>query len=169
MDQRVRELIQDAFNGETKAIVSYYMYADVARQEGLLGAAELFERMAQNEIYHAKVWYEYLFEQAGDTTQNLITAAQNENFEWKSMYPGFAERARELGDFEVADKFERIASIECEHERRFVEEKLVGTQQSALPGVHHAGFICLFCGFNAETAPEVCPVCNAEGSFVPNA
>ncbi len=166
MNEEVKKLIKEAFDGESKAIISYYIYADIARSEGRPSAAELFERMAKNEIEHAKVWHHYLYDIPGDTTQNLIAAANGENYEWKEMYPTFAQKAREMGMHEIADKFERIASIECEHERRFVEEDLLKAEKEQNQITQNGKFICLFCGFPADTQLGVCPVCGGSDCFV---
>ncbi len=166
MKEEVKNLIKEAFEGETKAIISYYRYADVARNEGRPSAAELFERMAKNEIEHAKVWHAYLYEEPGDTSKNLIDAANGENYEWKEMYPRFAQKAREMGMYDVADKFERIASIECEHERRFVEENMAKEEIAKEQLQQGDKYMCLFCGFATDVKPDVCPVCDGSDCFI---
>ena len=48
--------------------------------------AELFEKMATNELSHARIWFN-LIQGNGQHQENLLNAAQGENYEWKSMYP----------------------------------------------------------------------------------
>ena len=41
----------------------------------------------------------------GDTKENLVAAAEGENYEWTDMYEGFAKTAEEEGFHELAAKF----------------------------------------------------------------
>ncbi len=164
--ETVTAKIKEAFDGETKAIVSYYVCAQIARDEGREDAAKLFELMAKNELEHAKVWYNYLYDDAATTDENLARAAANENYEWKHMYPEFARFALNEGAPEIADMFERIASIECEHERRFVEAEASETIKTQVEADDEDLVHCLFCGYPSGTKLEICPVCGANNSFI---
>ncbi len=159
--------IKDSFLNEAKAIISYIIYADIAKEEGKENVAELFEKMAQNEIKHAKTWFKYIYDTNKTTAENLVIAADTENSEWKTSYPEAAKKAQEEGFSEIASMFERIASIECDHERRFVEMLLSeGHDKKSETVLEENTHFCLFCGFPAASAMGVCPVCGASDAFV---
>ena len=48
----------------------------------------------------------------GTTAENLVSAAEGENFEWTDMYAEFAKTAEEEGFTELAEKFRMVAAIE---------------------------------------------------------
>ena len=55
----------------------------------------------------------------GNTAENLLHAAEGENYEWTDMYDGFAKTADEEGFPELAAKFRLVAAIEKHHEERY--------------------------------------------------
>lgn len=57
---RTEANLMAAFSGESMARNKYDFYAKVARSEGLIQVAEIFEETARNEHYHAKLWYRSL-------------------------------------------------------------------------------------------------------------
>lgn len=160
-----------AFAGESQARNKYTYYAARAREEGHEDIADLFEQMARNEMEHAKVWFDLLFG-IKDTDEHLLDAASGENGEWRTMYPGFAEQAREEGLLELAELFDRVASIEKTHEMTFLKEfghlKMGTTEQTGGPPPRQV-YRCAFCGQIHEieegTPPAVCPFCKAIGAF----
>lgn len=85
-----------AFAGESQARNKYTYFASVAKKEGYEQIAEIFTKTAENEKEHAKMWFKALGE-AGDTAQNLLHAAEGENYEWTDMYDTFAKEAEEEG------------------------------------------------------------------------
>ena len=52
----------------------------------------------------------------GTTAENLVSAAEGENFEWTDMYADFAKTAEEEGFTELAEKFRMVAAIEKTHD-----------------------------------------------------
>ena len=55
----------------------------------------------------------------GNTAENLVAAAEGENYEWTDMYEGFAKTAEEEGFPELAAKFRMVGEIEKHHEERY--------------------------------------------------
>ena len=100
-----------AFAGESQARNKYTYFASVAKKEGYEQIAEIFTKTAENEKEHAKMWFKALGE-LGDTAQNLLHAAEGENYEWTDMYDTFAMEAEEEGFTELACKFRGVAAIE---------------------------------------------------------
>ena len=83
-----------AFAGESQARNKYTYFSAVAKKEGLETIAKIFEKTAQNEEQHAKMWLTEL-EGISDTTSNLNNAADGENYEWTDMYDGFAKTEKQ--------------------------------------------------------------------------
>lgn len=152
-----------AFSGESQARNKYTYFASAARKEGYNQIAEIFEETAANEKEHAKIWFKYLHGGKIPTTaENILEAANGENFEWTEMYKGFAETAEKEGFLEIAEKMKLVAKIEKEHEERYrkllknINENIVFKKDNEVV------WICSNCGhiYVGKEAPEVCPVCS---------
>ena len=150
----------EAFAGESQARNKYTYFASVAKKNGFEQIAALFLKTADNEKEHAKLWFKALGE-LGDTAENLVHAAEGENYEWTDMYDRMAKEAEEEGFTDLAAQFRNVAAVEKEHEERYrallhnVEAKEVFEKS----GVQV--WECRNCGHIAvgTTAPEVCPTC----------
>ena len=101
---KTEQNLQAAFAGESQARNKYTYFASKAKKEGYEQIADLFLKTADNEKEHAKMWFKEL-EGIGSTAENLLAAAEGENFEWTDMYEGFAKTAEEEGFVELAEKF----------------------------------------------------------------
>ena len=108
-----------AFAGESQARNKYTYFASVAKKEGYEQIAEIFQKTADNEKEHAKLWFKALGE-LGDTAKNLLAAAEGENYEWTDMYATFAKEAEEEGFTALAAQFRMVAQIEKAHEARYL-------------------------------------------------
>jgi rubrerythrin len=156
-----------AFAGESMARNKYSYYASKAKKEGFVQIANIFEETAANEKEHAKMWFKLLHDGVPSTAENLLDAANGENYEWTDMYATFAKEAREEGFEEIANKFELVAAVEREHEERYrkllanVEGKLVFSREG------DAIWQCLNCGhiMVGKDAPVICPVCDHPQSY----
>ena len=82
--------LMTAFAGESQARNKYTYFASVAKKEGYEQIAAIFQKTADNEKEHAKMWFKALGE-LGDTAKNLAAAAEGENYEWTDMYATFAK------------------------------------------------------------------------------
>lgn len=155
--------LQTAFAGESQARNKYTYYASKARKDGYQQIAALFEETAANEKEHAKLWLKLLCGgQIPSTEENLLDAAQGENYEWTDMYAAFAADARAEGFDEIAALFEGVAEIEKAHEARY--RKLLENVKNGLVFSREGDQIwqCANCGHIVigKAAPETCPVCN---------
>ena len=110
--------LEAAFAGESMARNKYTYYASKAKKEGYEQIAALFLKTAENEKEHAKLWLKEL-DGIGDTAENLLHAAEGENYEWTDMYAEFAKTAEEEGFKGLAAKFRLVAAIEKHHEERY--------------------------------------------------
>ena len=155
-----------AFAGESQARNKYTYFASVAKKEGYEQIAEIFTKTAENEKEHAKMWFKALGE-LGDTAQNLLHAAEGENYEWTDMYEDFAKTAEEEGFTELAHKFRLVAAIEKHHEERY--RALLRNVETAevFKRSEIKVWECRNCGHIVvgKEAPEVCPVCNHPQSY----
>ena len=104
-----------AFAGESQARNKYTYFAGVAKKEGYEQIAEIFTKTAENEKEHAKMWFKALGE-LGNTAENLLHAAEGENYEWTDMYDTFAKEAEEEGFDDIAAAMRGVAAIEKHHE-----------------------------------------------------
>ena len=152
--------LMTAFAGESQARNKYTYFASVAKKEGYEQICEIFQKTADNEKEHAKMWFKALGE-LGNTAQNLLAAAEGENYEWTDMYDGFAKDAEEEGFVELAEKFRKVAAIEKSHEERY--RKLLSNveMQEVFKKSEIKMWECRNCGHlvMGVEAPEVCPVC----------
>ena len=92
--------LEAAFAGESQARNKYTYFASVAKKQGFEQIANLFLKTADNEKEHAKMWFKEL-NGIGDTAENLLAAAEGENYEWTDMYEDFAKTAEEEGFTEL--------------------------------------------------------------------
>ncbi|MBQ9735967.1 MAG: rubrerythrin family protein [Clostridia bacterium] len=152
--------LREAFSGESQARNKYTYFASVAKKQGYEQIAALFLATAENEKEHAKLWFKAL-DGLGDTAENLVSAAEGENYEWTDMYDRMAREADEEGFHELAEQFRGVAAIEKMHEERYrallhnVETKAVFEKSDVQI------WECRNCGHVVvgTKAPELCPVC----------
>ena len=155
-----------AFAGESEARNKYTYFASKAKKEGYEQIAALFLKTADNEKEHAKLWFKEL-NGIGDTAENLLSAAEGENYEWTDMYDGFAKTADEEGFHELAQRFRLVAAIEKHHEERYrallhnveMAEVFAKSEVKVWEG-RNCGHIGI-----GEKAPEGCPTCNHPQSY----
>ena len=158
--------LEAAFAGESQARNKYTYFASVAKKEGYEQIAALFLKTADNEKEHAKMWFKEM-NGIGNTAENLLHAAEGENYEWTDMYEGFAKTAEEEGFPELAAKFRLVGAIEKHHEERY---------RALLKNVETAAVFeksevkvweCRNCGhiIIGTAAPEICPTCAHPKSY----
>ena len=152
--------LMEAFAGESQARNKYTYFASKAKKEGFEQIAEIFQKTADNEKEHAKLWFKEL-EGIGDTAQNLLHAAEGENYEWTDMYEGFAKTAEEEGFKALAMKFRLVAAIEKRHEERYRALLKNVELQEVFAKSDVKIWECRNCGHIVvgEKAPEMCPTC----------
>ena len=158
--------LRAAFSGESEARNKYTFFASVAKKQGFEQIANLFLKTADNEKEHAKLWFKEL-NGLGDTAENLLNAAEGENYEWTDMYDGFAKTAEAEGFPELAERFRLVAEIERHHEERY--RALLKNVETA--EVFAKSEVRVWEGRNCGhivvglAAPEVCPTCNHPQSY----
>lgn len=157
----------EAFAGESMARNKYTFFASKAKKDGFEQIAALFTETANNEKEHAKIWFKLLHDGIGTTAENLLSAAEGENYEWTDMYDKFAKEAKEEGFDKIAYLFEAVGKIEKEHEERY--RKLLSNVEGELVFSKDGDTIwqCANCGHIhvGKKAPGICPVCDHPQAF----
>ena len=146
--------LEAAFAGESMARNKYTYFASKAKKEGFEQIAALFLKTAENEKEHAKLWFKEL-DGIGNTAENLLHAAEGENYEWTDMYDRMAKEADEEGFPALAAKFRMVAAIERHHEERYrALLQNVETQQVFAKTAEEEGFPALAAKFRLVAAIE---------------
>lgn len=167
--------LMTAFAGESQARNRYTYAAAKAEEEGMIQIARIFEETANQEREHAKRLFKFMeggesgiadgamfpFGTIETTSVNLEHGAAGENYEWTTMYPGFAKTAREEGFNELASVFEAIAIAEKQHEKRYLELKKNVDSNSVFEKETKTTWRCINCGylFEGTKPPMKCPAC----------
>src|SRR5690242_15788499 len=106
---RTEQNLLKSFAGESQARNRYTYFAAVAKKEGFVQIADIFEETANQEKEHAKRFFSFLeggdleitarfpAGTIGNTAENLLAAAHGEYEEHSELYPGFAAIARAEG------------------------------------------------------------------------
>ncbi|MCF6239150.1 MAG: rubrerythrin family protein [Candidatus Marinimicrobia bacterium] len=162
-----------SFAGESQARNRYTFFASAAKKEGLVQIAQIFEETANQEKEHAKRFFKFLeggeleitetFPAGviGTTLDNLKAAAAGEEYEWTTMYPGFAKIAREEGFKAIANAFDAISIAEKQHGKRYAD--LAANLEAGKVFKRNGKIVwrCINCGYlhEGEEAPKACPAC----------
>jgi rubrerythrin len=168
-----------AFAGESQARNRYTFFASKAKKEGYEHIAAIFLETADNEKEHAKRFFKFLEGGEveitasypagiiGTTKENLKASADGEQEEHTTLYPHFAEIAKQEGFSEIAIAFRTIALVEKHHEARYrkllkqVEDGTVFKKEKVVR------WKCRNCGYihEGKTPPVKCPACEHPESY----
>ncbi len=162
-----------SFAGESQARNRYTYFAGQARKDGYVQIADIFEETASQEKEHAKRFFKFLeggevevvasFPAGviGSTLKNLQAAADGENHEHTSMYPGFAKIARAEGFEVIAKVWEAVSVAEKQHEKRYRDLAANIAAGRVFKRDDQVVWRCRNCGYLHEgpEAPGACPAC----------
>ena len=165
--------LMKAFAGESQARNRYTYFASQARKDGFMQISAIFAETADQEKEHAERLFKFMtggeveitatfpFGVIGSTLENLKAAAAGENYEWTTMYPGFAKVAREEGFDEIANVMESIAIAEKQHEKRYLDLAKNIEMDRVFKRDTPVVWRCRNCGYLhvGTEPPEVCPSC----------
>ncbi len=183
-ESETRTNLMRAFAGESQARNRYTFAAAEAKQAGLEVVQAVFLMTADQELAHAKVFYDFLkpangetieidgtypVDQAAKVLDLLKAAAHNESQEHQVDYPAFAQTAKKEGFDQVHRAFEMIAGIEATHAQRFQYFAQLMEDGKLFVSDVETGWMCLNCGMivRSTMAPAQCPVCqHSQGYFV---
>jgi rubrerythrin len=170
---RTERNILTAFAGESQARNRYTYYSKKAKDEGYVQISAIFEETANQEKEHAKRLYKLLeggeVEISGTfpagtiatTVENLLHAAEGENYEHSTMYPEFAKVAREEGFETIAKIFDNIAIAEKWHEERYKALATNIKEGRVFKRGNETTWTCRNCGYqhSGKEALAACPAC----------
>ena len=162
-----------AFAGESQARNRYSYATKAAKKEGFVQIAAIFERTAEQERAHAKTLFKLLeggeveikasfpAGTIGTTMENLEAAAAGEEHEFQTMYPEFAEIAKEEGFAVIAAIFTAIAKAEKQHAKQYRAFIANLKDGKVFKRENSVTWYCAKCGFIHEGTepPKKCPAC----------
>jgi rubrerythrin len=126
---RTIENLRAAFAGESQANRRYTYFSRKADEEGYPEIAALFRSVAEGETAHALRHFEFMRSVGDPVTkapvsnvrEMLESSVKGETYECSSMYPEFAQTARQEGFEEIAKWFETLAKAEKAHAGKYEE------------------------------------------------
>jgi rubrerythrin len=162
-----------SFAGESQARNRYTYFAGVARKEGYVQIADIFEETANQEKEHAKRFFSFLeggdleitatypAGKTGSTAENLLAAAMGEHEEHTMLYPEFARVAQEEGFPVIAALWRAISVAEKQHEKRYRDLLANIENDRVFKREEEVVWRCRNCGYlhTGEEAPDQCPAC----------
>lgn len=164
---KTEQNLRDALADEALGYTRYMVFADEAHMNGDHVLAHRFEKTADNEKEHARIWMEYL----GDISDNLgnVRASEaGEEYESTTMYPEYADIAEDEGFGEIAEKFRQVGSVEKTHGENFSSWARDLENGDRYEGSENTVWECGNCGYRVTgmNAPERCPLCShRKGEF----
>lgn len=183
VNTKTADNLSKAFAGESQARNRYSYYSKVADSEGHKQIAAIFMETAENEKAHGKIFFDFLIQGLGsahitvnaaypigygNTQQNLQYAADGEKEEWGTLYPSFADTAKQEGFPEVEFAFRKIIEIETAHEKRYLDLLNNMKNNTLYKKPVEQLWKCRNCGYiySGTEAPAICPACkHPQGYF----
>ncbi len=154
-----KDNLQNAFAGESQANRKYLAFAARAEEEGFVQIAKLFRATAAAETIHAHAHLRAM-KAVQTTSENLQTAMNGEEFEFKQMYPKFIEEAKAEESDVALMSFKNAMAVEQVHYSLYLHamEKVKQGEDMSSQKI----YVCAVCGNTVlGEAPERCPVCGA--------
>lgn len=161
--------LQTAHNGESNARVRYLAFAEQAKAEGFLRAANLFRAAARAEEIHAAGLAKVITRLGatpeakiekpvvGSTAENLAAAKKGEEYERDIMYPDFLREAEAAGESAAVRIFRLAGAAEAVHAALY-SEALTNLEAQR---VAVKFFVCPVCGeVTDDPTLNACPICN---------
>jgi rubrerythrin len=153
------ENLKGAFAGESQANRRYLAFARKAEEEGFTQVAKLFRAAAESETVHA-LNHLRITGQIKSTLENLNTAVSGETFEFKEMYPGYIDTAKQEDNKQAAWSFDVANKVEQIHAKLYSKAIDALKNKKELAKVDY--YVCSVCGNTVEGAPpDKCPICGS--------
>lgn len=170
---RTEQNLLKSFSGESQARNRYTYFASVARKEGYVQIADIFEETANQEEEHAKRFFSFLeggeleitatfpAGKTGATAENLLAAAMGEHEEYTDLYPEFARIAKEEGFPVISALWRAVSVAEKQHEKRYRDLLANIENDRVFKREEEVVWRCRNCGYlhTGKEAPDCCLAC----------
>ncbi len=157
MDDKIREVLQQAYTGEAKAALRLKLYADKADTEGYKQIARLFRVIAFSEEIHGKRALRVLKE-VKTTEENLAASFESEKAVAEVAYDSFVKMAEAAGDKAALLHFSQSRDVEETHANLY--KQAMNHFMEERETVYH---VCKVCGYVSDSVlPDECPICGAK-------
>ena len=147
------------FAVESRTNNIYVMFAEMARNEGYLWIAEIFEKIARNELAHSRAAYKKYLGEIKGTEDNLRFGVERED-NVAELYKKYEKIALEEGLDEISHFYKELSESEESHAEIYSD--LVNRFKNGIFSSDHSiGWVCMNCGYIHEgnAAPNDCPCC----------
>lgn len=154
--------IQNAYELELMQSTLYYIYGNIARQEGYIQIGNIYDIFQRNNMEHARIWLRQLNEGTlPDTEQVLLASLQQEYYMGNQLYREYAQIAHEEGYYDLESLFNGIANIDLNHGLQLEIQYNDALRNQVFCKNQETLWICMQCGniLSGICAPEICPVC----------
>ncbi len=157
MRKIVREKLTEAICNESLDYARYLIYAEQAKEEGLLNIARLFQTIAYSERIHFRRLLKYIGE-IGTTSENIDFSFENESYQAEEFYPSLFELTGMMNETDSQILFNNAQQTENIHKKLFMRaaQSVSEKKDITISGI----YVCRNCGFTLEgTPPYLCAVC----------
>lgn len=157
MDDKLKNVLHQAFTGEAKAHLRLKVFAEKADQEGYPQLAKLFRVIAFSEELHGKRALR-LLKEIRSTEENLAESFESETKVAGVAYDSFIKLAEEQGDRAASLYFSQSRDAEEIHAKLYKE-----AMDHVLEERQTTYYVCDVCGYVSDgILPEECPICGAK-------
>jgi rubrerythrin len=157
MDDKLKNVLHQAFTGEAKAHLRLKVFAEKADQEGYPQLAKLFRVIAFSEELHGKRALR-LLKEIKSTEENLAESFESETKVAGVAYDSFIRLAEEQGDRSASLYFSQSRDAEEIHAKLYKE-----AMDHVLEERQTTYYVCDVCGYVSDgILPEECPICGAK-------
>lgn len=174
-----------SFAAECQDGAKYQYMADEATQEKMQYVSTILKQLATNEMAHAKVFYDYVSQNAN--VENLMVEikatypmshaplqemlkikADTEKRQAETVYPAFAQMAKKEGFEDVYNMFIEIAKIEANHAMVLNELYQQLENNSIYSKPTAVLYKCTNCGYKEKLkkAWKKCPLCKKDQGMI---
>jgi rubrerythrin len=157
MDERLQDVIHQAYSGESKASLRLKVFAEKADQEGYAQLAKLFRVVSFSEELHGKRALR-LLKEVGTTEENLAASFESETKVAGVAYDQFIKLAEETGNKPASLYFSQSRDVEEIHAKLYKE-----AMDHVLEERQTTYYVCDVCGYVSDgVLPDECPICSAK-------
>ena len=182
---KTKENLARSFSAECMEGAKYQFMAKQAESENLQYLKTILKTLAKHEMAHAKVFWDYLQNNAkkvennidltygypfecGKLQENFKYHVKNEQQLADNVYPAFAKIAKDEGYEDIAHAFTLTATVENCHSMLLKQIETKMKSKKLYKQSKESKWKCSECGFEhtSKEALKVCPLCKMEQGYV---